>query len=119
MYMDKWDELHKKERLLQEQEDELIQEKNQLQRVNEAYDEHFNEGHYFMSDLQETFYKNDSIPQFEAIRDEFNHESSKVLADLEEGTEELNMQRRTLQTNLEEVIYDKKIASLEEKEAKK
>lgn len=34
--MDKWDELHKKECLLLEQEDVLIQEKNQIQRVNEA-----------------------------------------------------------------------------------
>lgn len=31
--MDKWDELHKKECLLLEQEDVLIREKNQVQRV--------------------------------------------------------------------------------------
>ncbi len=35
--MDKWDELHKKERLLMEREDQLVHGKSQVQRINEAY----------------------------------------------------------------------------------
>ena len=117
--MDKWDELHKKECLLLEQEDVLIQEKNQVQRVTEAYEEHFNEGHHFMSNLQENFYENEDRLKFEAIRDEFTHESHKVLAELEEGVDELSTERRKLQMDLEEVVYDKRRVSLEVKEAKK
>ena len=117
--MDKWDELHKKECLLLEQEDVLIQEKNQVQRVTEAYEEHLNEGHHFMSNLHENFYENDDRLKFEAIRDEFTHESNKVLADLEDGADELSTERRKLQMDLEKVVYDKRRVSLEGKETKK
>ncbi|MGX7417424.1 DUF3958 family protein [Carnobacterium gallinarum] len=116
--MDKWDELHKKERLLMEREDQLVHEKNQVQRINEAYEEYFNEGHHFMSDLQDSFYENDDSLQFEAIRDEYTYESNKVLADLEESTEELNKHKRKIQMELDEVVYDKRRVSLEEKEVK-
>ena len=40
--MDKWDELNKKERVMQEQEDTLIREKNHLYRINDGYEEHLN-----------------------------------------------------------------------------
>lgn len=117
--MDKWDELNQKERAMEEQEDTLIREMNQLYRINDGYEEHLHKGRLFMSELQDTFHETDSHLSFDSIREAVTHESKQILVDVEEAVDEVSVQVRTLELDLEDIRYEKRAVFLAENEGNK
>ncbi len=112
--MEQWDELHQKEQKLLEKEDRLNREIKQVRQIKDLYEAHFNESGDFMSELHHTFYKNDGNDIYESIRDDYLHESRKIINGLDEDEEALICAKKQVQQEITSVFEEKKKVALEE-----
>lgn len=110
--MAKWEELHKKEQYLLEDERDLSVTTRQLQHLKKDYESHFQQATRYLGRATDLFHQNDSHYLFETLQGDMSDDARKLIYEIEEGEESLISQKRTLIQQLEDVSVAKRQASI-------
>lgn len=114
--MDKWAALNQKERELMEKEEIVFNEKQQLQRVKEVYEEHFAEAYHFIDDLRYLFHGNDRHEVYETAMDTFSKKAQVIMENLEDRERELRNQKKQIEQDILDTVDAKRKVMFHEKE---
>ncbi|PEI82060.1 hypothetical protein CN679_28270 [Bacillus pseudomycoides] len=116
MTQTEWEKLHQEEQKLMEQEETITNETRKIQQIKGLYNDHFRKSQRMIEELRHLFHKNDARTFYETKMSELSRESRKTMIYIDENEKELKTQYRNIQNKLDDVVSEKRKASLAEKE---